>query len=179
MGENPSFIPDRSGAAHKKFRGSARHGRAGLANSYLRRAATCAMAAYTVTRPRRAESDPFPAGEGRTVDLRAPLGLSEMRARMWYFDPGESSFYHRHEQQEELYYLLDGPAQIRVGAGEDETVLDVEEGSAVRVAPGAARQLRNDTDSPTRWLVIAAPNVREVELYDDDRGEFVPLDEFR
>jgi uncharacterized cupin superfamily protein len=136
------------------------------------------MAEYAITQPNREESDSFPAGEGRTVDLRGPLGLSEMRARIWYFDPGEQSFYHLHDQQEELYYLVDGPAQIRVGADEDEEVLTVEEGAAVSVAPGTPRQLRNETDSSVQWLVIGAPNVREAAFYDEERGTFVSLDEF-
>lgn len=79
---------------------------------------------------------------------------------------------------EELYYLVDGPEQIGIGEGAAAAVLDVEEGAAVRVETGTGRQLRNDTDTTSAWLVIGAPNVRAAELWDDDREEFVSADEY-
>lgn len=136
------------------------------------------MADYSLAIPSQEESDPFPAGDGNQFDLKGRLGLSKMRTRMWYFEPGEASSYHRHGEQEELYYLVDGPGQIRVGHGDDEEVVDVEDGTAVKVAPETPRQLLNETDSTTQWLVVAAPDVVEGEIYHDERGEFLPLSEF-
>jgi mannose-6-phosphate isomerase-like protein (cupin superfamily) len=136
------------------------------------------MADYSVAIPRQEESGSYPIGEEIHFDLKERLELSELRAQMWYFAPGESSFYHLHHQQEELYYLVDGPAQIRVGRGDDEDVVDFDEGTTVKVPPGVPRQLLNETDSASQWLVVASPNVREAVIYHDERDEFVPLDEF-
>jgi len=136
------------------------------------------MSRYEVSTPSKSESETYPAADGTHYDLKTRLGLSELRSQVWYFDPGEVSIYHLHRQQEELYYLIDGPAQMRLGQGDDEEIIEVTEGSTVKVEPGVPRQLLNETNSPTEWLVVAAPNVREAEIYHDKRGEFLPLDEF-
>jgi len=91
-----------------------------------------------------------------TVDLTTDLGLAEMRARVWFLEPGNTRKpLHRHATQEELYVVLEGPGRLRVG---DET-LDVPTDAAVRVPPETPRQLLNDTDRPHVWLVVGAPPV--------------------
>ncbi len=67
--------------------------------------------------------------------------------------PGEASTRHRHDEQEELYLLLEGTGRIRVG----EEVLTLAPLDAVLVAPETVRQLFNDTAAEQLWLVAGAP----------------------
>lgn len=55
---------------------------------------------------------------------------------------------HAHDDQEEVYLLVDGGGRITI----DGEVVDLESGDAVRVAPGATRELAFDTES---LMVIA------------------------
>lgn len=90
------------------------------------------------------------------VDLTSELALTEMRARVWYIEPGNTrKTYHRHGEQEELYYVLDGPGRIRIG----DEVVDVPAGTALRLPPETPRQVFNDTDDTHVWLVVGAPPV--------------------
>lgn len=94
--------------------------------------------------------------ETETVDLTAELGLEAMRARVWFLEPGNTrKTFHRHAQQEELYYVLEGPGRLRVG----DEALDVPTGTALRLPPATPRKLFNDTDRPHVWLVVGAPPV--------------------
>jgi uncharacterized cupin superfamily protein len=87
------------------------------------------------------------------TDLAKQLGTSIFGARLWRLTPGQASTKHRHQQQTELYVLLEGTGRIRV---EDE-LLTLAPLSAVTVDPATARQIFNDTDSDALWLVVGAP----------------------
>ena len=63
--------------------------------------------------------------------------------------------YHRQTEQEEFYYVLEGPGRIKV----DDELMDVPEGTAVRVPPETPRQVLNDTEGEHVWLIIGAPPV--------------------
>jgi quercetin dioxygenase-like cupin family protein len=91
-----------------------------------------------------------------TTDLTAELDLQELRARVWHLEPGhDRKPLHRHETQEELFYLLEGPGRIQVG---DET-LEVEPGTAIKFPPATPRRVFNDADEPAVWLIVGAPPV--------------------
>lgn len=87
------------------------------------------------------------------TDLAKQLGTSVFGARLWRLTPGQASTKHRHQQQTELYVLLEGTGRIRV---EDE-LLTLAPLSAVTVDPATVRQIFNDTDSDALWLVVGAP----------------------
>lgn len=87
------------------------------------------------------------------VDLVAELGCMAMRPKVWDLEPGDAMSYHRQREQEEFYYVLAGPARIRIG---DER-LNVSEGTAIRVPPETPRQVFNDTEHDHRWLIVGAP----------------------
>ena len=87
------------------------------------------------------------------VDLAEELGCTEMRPKVWYLSPGDSMSYHRQTEQEELYYVLSGPGRMKIG-GE---LLDVPEGTAVRIPPDTNRQVLNDTEGEHIWFIIGAP----------------------
>lgn len=98
------------------------------------------------------------------VDLTAALDCTRLAARVWFLSPGDAIAYHRETEQEELYYVLDGPGRLRV----DDDVIDVPEGGAVRVSPETPRQVLNDTDEDEHiWLIVGAPGEEdEAEILD-------------
>ena len=88
------------------------------------------------------------------VNLVELLGCEKLHPRVWYLSPGDEMSYHRHEEQEEFYYVLSGPGRMRI----DGECYDVPEGAAVRLSPEVPRQLLNDaSDGEHVWLVVAAP----------------------
>lgn len=79
-----------------------------------------------------------------------------MRPKVWSLSPGDAMGYHRQTEQEELYYVLEGPGRMKV-EGE---LFDVPEDTAIRVPPETARQVLNDGDGGSDdhvWLVVGAP----------------------
>lgn len=108
---------------------------------------------YTlVTFDEQAAEPPNASGAPR-MELPSTLQCEELRANVWYLSPGDSLSYHRQRKQEELYVQLDGPGRMHI----DDKVIDVPEGSAVRVAPEIPRRILNDTDEDHTWLVVGAP----------------------
>lgn len=108
---------------------------------------------YELIDTETAERSPSPSSGTNNVDLVSKLGCTEMRPRIWDLSPGDEMSYHRQREQEEFYYVLEGPARLRVG---DERI-DVSEGTAIRIPPETPRQVFNDTDHDHRWLIIGAP----------------------
>jgi uncharacterized cupin superfamily protein len=87
------------------------------------------------------------------TDLAKQLGTSIFGARLWRLTPGQSSTKHRHQQQTELYVLLEGTGRIRV----EDKLLTLAPLSALTVDPTTVRQIFNDTDHDALWLVVGAP----------------------
>lgn len=93
------------------------------------------------------------------VDLFSELGCEKMRPNVWFLSPGDEMTFHRQTEQEELYYVLEGPGRMRLGP--DGEIRDVPEGTALRVPPETPRQLLNDTDGEHVWLVVGAPSTED------------------
>ena len=62
----------------------------------------------------------------------------------------EMAFFHQHKNNEEIYMVIKGSGQFQV----DESLLDVTEGSVIRIAPDGNRTYRNNTDKPLLLLCI-------------------------
>lgn len=135
------------------------------------------MAEYTLAHPSKAESEPFPIppSDGVQYDLMGALETEEMRIRLWYFDPGESGSYHTHDVQEEVYFAVAGDVWARVGHGDDEAVVDLPEGAAIKVPTGVPREIGNDGDAEATLLAVSAPNQMEGAVWDAEQAEFLPL----
>lgn len=69
---------------------------------------------------------------------------------------GKGSYGHFHRTQEELYLVLSGTLQFKLG----DTVVDVPGGTAVRVAPEVVRSVWNDGPDDAE-LVIASIRIAE------------------
>jgi mannose-6-phosphate isomerase-like protein (cupin superfamily) len=59
-------------------------------------------------------------------------------------------FYHTHQENEEVYIFIAGKGQMQV----DGDVIDVREGSIVRIAPGGLRTWRNNSNEPLQYIVV-------------------------
>src|SRR5262245_1252101 len=78
-------------------------------------------------------------GEERFVPLRRELGVTSLGVNLIVLRPGERGRIHRHDQQEEVYLVLEGRLSLLVER-EEETL---EKGDLIRVAPEVRRQLVN------------------------------------
>ena len=93
------------------------------------------------------------------ADVKRPLGralgLEHAAINYYELDPGESfAFgYHRHADQEEVFYVLDGVATFETEDGD----VTVDSGELVRFAPGEWQQGRNESDERVRALAVGAP----------------------
>lgn len=85
--------------------------------------------------------------------LKELLGLTGMQVSFGIMKAHSATpFSHKHKNNEELYIFTSGKGQIQI----DGQVIDVEEGSAVRVAPEGERSWRNNSDTDLHYIVIQA-----------------------
>jgi mannose-6-phosphate isomerase-like protein (cupin superfamily) len=98
-----------------------------------------------------------PLGKGRgfpgKLFLKEALGMTGMEVSLNKLPAGQAMpFHHRHREHEELYIFLKGSGQFMV----DDTVLDVTEGTVIRVAPDGLRTWRNQSQEDLYYIVIQA-----------------------
>lgn len=98
-----------------------------------------------------------PLGKGRgfpgKLFLKEPLAMTGMEVSLNKLPAGQSvPFYHQHREHEELYIFLRGKGQFLV----DGNVINVQEGSVIRVAPEGVRTWRNDSQEDLYYIVIQA-----------------------
>lgn len=87
------------------------------------------------------------------VFLKALLGLTGMEISCGVLPAGAGMpFLHAHRENEEVYVFVSGCGQVQV----DGEVVDVREGSVVRIGPAGARGWRNTGSEPLVYLVIQA-----------------------
>lgn len=87
------------------------------------------------------------------ADYLERTGSEILGARLWRLPPKSANTRHRHILAEEFYFVLEGTGRIRIG---EETVT-VPRYGGVLVGPSLLRQIFNDTDSETLWLIVGAP----------------------
>ena len=88
------------------------------------------------------------------TDLAKQLGAKGSARGSGGCGPGQASTKHRHRLTAELYVVLEGEGRIRI----DEDSLVLPRLSAVYVEPDSVRQLFNDGEADTLWLVMGAPH---------------------
>ena len=64
---------------------------------------------------------------------------------------GKGSYGHRHKTQEEIYYVASGKLQFKLG----DDILELEKGSAVRVAPETWRSVWNDEPEDAELVIVS------------------------
>lgn len=97
----------------------------------------------------------LPLGKGKAYPgklfLKEPLAMTGMEVSMNKLAAGQSlSFNHQHTAHEELYIFLRGNGQFLI----DGTVIEVQEGSVIRVAPEGVRTWRNQSQEDLYYIVI-------------------------
>jgi quercetin dioxygenase-like cupin family protein len=112
-------------------------------------------------------------GGASSRDISGALETEHMKVRQWIYGPGHEMAYHRHQTQEEVYYLVSGgPQTVQVG-GDD---LELNDGDWIRIAKDTPRRIKNQSQTDAVWLTIAAPPgeglMDGIRLTDD--GEVIP-----
>jgi mannose-6-phosphate isomerase-like protein (cupin superfamily) len=96
----------------------------------------------------------------------APLGLRTYEAA-----PGQQLplAYHRHDEQVEVFYVLEGALHVETP---DETFV-VERDRAFVVEPGSPHRAHNpdDAEASVRVLAIGAPSVDDAHVYDPESAD--------
>ena len=80
---------------------------------------------------------------------------------------GKGSYGHRHQTQEELYFVLSGTLQFKL----EDDVVDVQGGSLVRVHPDTARSVWNDGPEDAELIIISTK-------VDDPEADAVIVEDF-
>lgn len=98
------------------------------------------------------------------------LGLTSMQVSMNKLPAGvEVPFYHQHKENEELYIFVKGKGQMQI----DGQIIDVQEGSLVRITPGGTRTWRNNSNEDLYYIVLQA---KEGSLRQDTFDDGVPVE---
>jgi uncharacterized cupin superfamily protein len=104
--------------------------------------------------------------EKRRLRVGARVGGEMLGGSLYELPPGKKSFpFHWHRGIEELLIVLEGEPTLRTANGEQR----LKRGDAVSFprGPGGAHQLRNDSDAPTRFLMLSTAVDYEVVEYPD------------
>jgi len=91
--------------------------------------------------------------------LTKALGATDVALNHYVLEPGESfAFgYHEHDDQEEMFYVVEGEATFETGGRDGGETVTVGAGEAVRFAPGEWQQGWNRGDEQVVALAIGAP----------------------
>lgn len=85
--------------------------------------------------------------------LNPILGLTGMEVSVNCLPAGAGvPFYHKHHSHEELYLFLKGRGQFQV----DEKIIEIGEGTALRISPDGERTWRNNSMEDLFYIVIQA-----------------------
>ena len=123
------------------------------------------MADYTIIKREDAD-DVLGDYPGEMRMLTGPLGAEQVALtwrRMPQHTGGKGGYGHRHRNQEELYLVLEGELQFKLG----DDVVDVPAGCAVRVPASTWRSVWNDKPEDAELVICsvrAGPEESEAEL---------------
>jgi quercetin dioxygenase-like cupin family protein len=86
--------------------------------------------------------------------LTSELGAQQVALtyrRMPQHTGGKGSYGHRHREQEELYLVVAGKLQFKLG----DEVIEAERGTAIRVAPEVVRSVWNDAPEDAELVIVS------------------------
>ncbi|WP_254763011.1 cupin domain-containing protein [Natrinema marinum] len=84
-----------------------------------------------------------------------------LNVKLWYFEPGEEIGYHAHNEQEELYYVLEGEFSLKLGRSGEEEYVDAGPGTFWIAKPEVGHGHRNVGDEEGVILAVGAPAVED------------------
>ncbi|MGH1406584.1 MAG: cupin domain-containing protein [Rhodomicrobiaceae bacterium] len=83
--------------------------------------------------------------------LKEQMNLTSCEISINALPPGEGMpFHHTHKQNEEIYIFLNGTGQVQI----DNEVLEVKEGTILKIAPNGVRTWRNNGSEMLVYLVL-------------------------
>jgi quercetin dioxygenase-like cupin family protein len=103
--------------------------------------------------------------------VQTELGTEEMVTNVWEFEKGDAMVHHYHDEQEELYYVIDGEFRLKIGDAGDTEEHTVEEGDVFAFSPDVGRGYVCVSEKGT-VLTVGAPNVMDI-----DPEKYTPFDE--
>jgi len=109
-------------------------------------------------------AQPFVTADGSTIRELCGLptgGTSKQSLAEAQLEPGQATERHYHGETEEIYFVLEGEAEMEVD-GERSAIRS---GDAVPIAPGAWHQIRNAGEGPLRILCCCAPPYRHEDTF--------------
>jgi mannose-6-phosphate isomerase-like protein (cupin superfamily) len=118
------------------------------------------------------------AGQGRSVSLRGTrvrfavesTQASGASCTEWEAVPGFDTGLHAHERLEEIWYVLDGELEFRLG----EETFTATAGSTVFVPPRVAHAFANRTEVAARFRLIMSPPGHD--RYFDELAEILAVE---
>ena len=99
------------------------------------------------------------------LDVRSvgeALGLEELRAHVWYFEPGDEIGYHAHGTQEEVYFVVEGEFEVTLGPPDETETRTVGPGDFWAAGPETGHAHRCISDDGGTVLAIGAPAVEDM-----------------
>ena len=111
------------------------------------------MADYTIKRLEEVH-DVLGDYPGEMRMMTSHLGAEQVaftHRRMPQHTGGKGSYGHRHKTQEEIYFVISGQLQFKLG----DDVLDVEGGTAVCVPPETWRSVWNDEPEDAELIIVS------------------------
>jgi quercetin dioxygenase-like cupin family protein len=103
--------------------------------------------------------------------VQTELGTENTVTNVWEFEEGDAMVHHSHDEQEELYYVIDGEFRLKVGDVGDTEEHTVEEGDVFAFGPDVGRGYECVSDGGT-VLSVGAPNVMDI-----DPEKYTPFEE--
>jgi len=106
------------------------------------------------------------------ADFLERTGSQILGARLWRLPPKSANTLHKHIRAEEFYFVLEGTGRIRVG----EETLTIPRYGGILVGPSLLRQVFNDTDAESLWLIVGAPDMEGEPGEPPNLSLFYPVD---
>jgi len=137
----------------------------------------------------QAELEPLPeafAPTGDTADryqqrqarIGQQLGAQKLGYRLYALEPGmRGSPFHSHRVNEEMFYIVAGEGEIRLGAER----FPLRAGDVIACPPGgpeAAHQIINTSNAELRYLAVSTQQSPEICEYPDS-GKYAVMDDFK
>lgn len=129
------------------------------------------IAGYQLIRPDELTWRPSNLMRVPNADYLERTGSEILGARLWRLPPKSANTLHKHIHAEEFYFVLEGVGRMRIGRD----TLTIPRHGGVLVGPSQVRQIFNDSDADTLWLIVSAPD-KEFEPGQMDPKQFYPGD---
>ncbi|HEY9715304.1 MAG TPA: cupin domain-containing protein [Chroococcales cyanobacterium] len=107
------------------------------------------------------------------VFLKDYLNLTGMQVSLNKLPAGRAvPFAHRHRENEELYIFIGGKGQMQI----DGEIIEITEGTCIRVSPNGSRTWRNNSSEDLYYVVVQAKDHSlSIDTFDDGLPDENPV----